>query len=148
MVTTTLYVRQQKRHRCIEQSFGVCGRGRGRMIWENGIKTCTISYKNKSPVPVRCRIQAVWGWCTGMTQRDGMGREVHGEHLYRMFRMGNTSTLMVDACLCMGKPIQYCKVKNNNNKNKISKRKYVYKKSIYTYSIILFLLKIRKICNM
>ena len=21
-------------------------------------------------------IQDVWGWCTGMTQRDGMGREV------------------------------------------------------------------------
>ena len=30
MVTMTLYVRQQKRHRCIEQSFGLCGRGRGR----------------------------------------------------------------------------------------------------------------------
>ena len=45
MVTTTLYVRQQKRHRCIEQSFGLCGRGRGEMIWENGIKTCIISYK-------------------------------------------------------------------------------------------------------
>ena len=29
MVTTTLYARQQKRHRCIEQSFGLCGRGRG-----------------------------------------------------------------------------------------------------------------------
>ena len=29
MVTITLYVRQQKRHRCIEQSFGLCGRGRG-----------------------------------------------------------------------------------------------------------------------
>ena len=25
------------------------------------------------------------GWCTGMTQRDGMGREVDGG-----FRMGNT----------------------------------------------------------
>ena len=24
-----LYVRHQKRHRCIEQSFGLCGRGRG-----------------------------------------------------------------------------------------------------------------------
>ena len=29
MVTITLYMRQQKRHRCIEQSFGLCGRGRG-----------------------------------------------------------------------------------------------------------------------
>ena len=29
MVTITLYMRQQKRHWCIEQSFGFCGRGRG-----------------------------------------------------------------------------------------------------------------------
>ena len=36
---------------------------------------------------VRCRIQEVWGWCTGMTQRDGMRREVGGG-----FRMGNTCT--------------------------------------------------------
>ena len=28
MVMITLYARQQKRHRCIEQSFGLCGRGR------------------------------------------------------------------------------------------------------------------------
>ena len=29
MLMITLYVRQQKGHRCIEQSFGLCGRGRG-----------------------------------------------------------------------------------------------------------------------
>ena len=29
MVMITLYARQQKRHRCIEQSFGLCGIGRG-----------------------------------------------------------------------------------------------------------------------
>ena len=29
MVTITLYARQQNRHRCMEQSFGLCGRGRG-----------------------------------------------------------------------------------------------------------------------
>ena len=48
MVTITLYTRQQKRHRCIEQSFGLCGRGRAGMIWENGTKTCIISYKKKN----------------------------------------------------------------------------------------------------
>ena len=38
MVTITLYVRQQKRHRCIEQSFGLCGGlVGGAMIWENGL---------------------------------------------------------------------------------------------------------------
>ena len=50
-----------------------------------------------------------WGWCTGMTQRDGMGREVGGG-----FRMGNTCTTMVDSCQCMAKPKQYCKVKKIN----------------------------------
>ena len=29
MVMITLYAREQKRHRCIEQYFGLCGRGRG-----------------------------------------------------------------------------------------------------------------------
>ena len=29
MVMITLYARQQKRHRCIGQCFGLCGRGRG-----------------------------------------------------------------------------------------------------------------------
>ena len=29
MVTITLYTRQQKRHWCVEQSIGLCGRGRG-----------------------------------------------------------------------------------------------------------------------
>ena len=47
-VMTTLYVRQQKRHRCIEQSFGLCVGG---MIWENGIKTCIISYKKRIASP-------------------------------------------------------------------------------------------------
>ena len=29
MVTITLYAKQKKRHRCIEQTFGLCGRRRG-----------------------------------------------------------------------------------------------------------------------
>ena len=32
MVTITLYTRQQKRHRCIEQSIGLCRR---RRVWDN-----------------------------------------------------------------------------------------------------------------
>ena len=43
MVTITLYVRQQKRQRCIEQSLDSVGEGEGGMIWENGIETCIIS---------------------------------------------------------------------------------------------------------
>ena len=51
MLTITLYVRQRKRHRCIEQSFGLCGRWRGEMIWENGIETCITSYKKQITSP-------------------------------------------------------------------------------------------------
>ena len=43
--------KKQKRHRYIEQSYGLCGRGRGGMIWENGIKTCIILYKRQIASP-------------------------------------------------------------------------------------------------
>ena len=59
------------------------------------------------------RILEAWGWCIEMTQRDGMGRKVGAG-----FRMGNTCTPVVDACWCMAKPIQYCKVNNNNKLRK------------------------------
>ena len=89
MIMITLYERQQKRHRCIEQSFGLFGGG---MIWENGIKTCIISYKKRIASP-GCRIQDAWGWCTGTTQRDGRVRDVGGG-----FRIGNTCTPVMDSC--------------------------------------------------
>ena len=47
MVMITLYVRQQKRHRCIEQSFDSVEEGEGGMIWENGIETGIISCKKR-----------------------------------------------------------------------------------------------------
>ena len=39
----------------------------------------------KTPVQVRYTILDAWGWCTGMTQREGMGREEGsgwGTHVY------------------------------------------------------------------
>ena len=47
--------------------------------------------------------QGAWGWCTGMTQRDGMGRQVEGgfrmgEHMYNrdgfMSMYGKTTTIL------------------------------------------------------
>ena len=49
--------------------------------------------RNESPVQVQCRIQEAWGWYTGMTQRDGIGRDVGGG-----FRMGNTCIPVADSC--------------------------------------------------
>ena len=47
MVMITLYARQQKRHRCIEQSFGLCGRGRGWDELGEWHETCIISHKKQ-----------------------------------------------------------------------------------------------------
>ena len=66
------------------------------MIEENDTETCIISYKKRIASPGS--IQDAWGWCTGITRRDGTGREVG-----RGFRMGNTFTPMADSCQCMAK---------------------------------------------
>jgi len=53
------------------------GEGEGGMIWENGTETCILSYvkqiASRSMHDTGCS-----GWCTVMTQRDGMGREWEG----------------------------------------------------------------------
>ena len=71
--------------------------GEGGMIWENDIETCIISYKKRLASPDS--MQDAWGWCTGMTQRDGIGREVQdGEHVYTrggfMLVYGKTNTIL------------------------------------------------------
>ena len=86
MVTITLYARQQKRHRCIEQCLDSVGEGEGGMIWENGIETCIISYKKRiassgSMQDTGCLGLMHWddpeGW-----YGEGGGRGVHdGEHM-------------------------------------------------------------------
>ena len=55
------------------------GEGERGMVWENGIETCKISYVKQIASPglmhdAGCSL----GCCTGMTQMDGMGREVGG----------------------------------------------------------------------
>ena len=79
--------------------------GEGGKIWENVIETCKISCMKRVAVQVRCTILDAWGWCTGTTQRDGMGREEGGG-----FRMGNTCIPVADSFGCLAKLIQLCKV--------------------------------------
>ena len=67
------------------------GEGEGGMIWGNGMDTCIISYKKRIASPGS--IQDARGWCTGMTRRDGTGREEAGG-----FRMGNTCMPVEDSC--------------------------------------------------
>ena len=63
------------------------------MIWENDIETCIMSCKKRIASLGLIQDTDAWGWCTGMTQNDGMGREAGGG-----FRSGNLCTPMVDSC--------------------------------------------------
>ena len=66
------------------------GEGEGVMIWGNGMETCIISYKKRFTSPGS--IHGPWGWCPGMTRRDGMGREGGGS------RIENMCTPVADSC--------------------------------------------------
>ena len=87
IVIISLYGRQQKRHSCIEQSFGLLGEGKGGMIWENAIETCILSYVKRITSPGSMHGTR----CLGLVHRDnpegwdgeGSGRGVQdGEHMY------------------------------------------------------------------
>ena len=54
------------------------GEGEGEMIWENSIETCILSQVKQITSPGWMHETSARGWCPGMTQRDGMGREVGG----------------------------------------------------------------------
>ena len=64
-----------------------------------------LIYLSNLPVQVQCTMLDAWGWCTGTTQRDGMGREEGGG-----FRMGNTCIPVVDSFL---KLLKIKKIKKN-----------------------------------
>ena len=105
MVTITLYVRQQKRHRCIKQSFGLCGRGRG---WDDlgewhgnlHIIVCDTNCQSRFDAWDRVLGAGALGWPRGMWW-GGRGRGVQdGEYMYTV----------ADSCQCMAKPLQCFKV--------------------------------------
>ena len=87
MVMITLYVRQQKRHRCIEQLLDSVGEGEGGMIWENGTETCIISYMKRVASPssmhdTGCLGLVHWDNSEGWYGEGGGRRVQDGEHMY------------------------------------------------------------------
>ena len=101
MVMMTLYARQQKRHRCIEQ-YSV-GEGKGGMVWENGIERCILSHVKRIASPglmheTGCSGLVHWddpeGW-----YREGGGKRVQdGKYMYTcggfMSMYGKTNTIL------------------------------------------------------
>ena len=72
------------------------GEGEGGMASESSIKICTSPYV-RWRVGVCCMMQETQSWCSVMTQKGGLGREVGGQ-----FRsQGNTCIPMADSCSCM-----------------------------------------------
>ena len=78
MVMITLYAKQKKRLRCIEQTFGLCGRRRG---WDVSREQHRNMYIIKGETDPQSRLvheTSAQTWCTGKTQRDRAEREVGG----------------------------------------------------------------------
>ena len=98
MVMITLYAKQKKRHRYIEQTLDSVGEGEGGMFQENSIETCILSRVKQITSPGWMHETTARTWCTGKTQRDRVEREVGGG-----IGMGNTCISMADSCQCMTK---------------------------------------------
>ena len=97
MLMITLYAEQKKkRHRFIEQSFRLCGKGEGGMVQENSIEICILSWVKQITSPGWVHETNARTWCTGKTQRDRVERVVGGGT-----GMGNTCISKADSCQCM-----------------------------------------------
>ena len=69
MVMITLYAKQKKRHRCTEQTFGLCGRRQGWNVRENSIETCILS--RVKPAQVECMRQVLGAGALGRPRGIG-----------------------------------------------------------------------------
>ena len=74
------------------------GEGKGGMFRDNSIKTCILSRVKQITSPGWMHETSAQTWCTGKTQRDGVGREVGGG-----IRTENTRKSMANSCQCMTK---------------------------------------------
>ena len=74
------------------------GEGEDGMFSENSIETSILSRVKQITSPGWMHETSAQGWCTGKTQRGGMGREAGGG-----IEMGNTCKSMADSCQCMAK---------------------------------------------
>ena len=112
MVMITLYAKHKKRHRCTEQTLGLYGRRRGWDAVREQHWNKILSRVKQATSPDWMHETSVQGWCTGKTQRDGMG---------------NTCKSMLFHVNIWQKPLQYCKaislqlIKINEKQNKDTK---------------------------
>ena len=99
MVMITLYAKQKKRHRCTEQTFGLCGRRQGWDVSREQHRKCILSIVKQITSPGWMHETSARTWCTEKPQRDWVESEVGGG-----IEMRNTCKFMADSCQCMTKP--------------------------------------------
>ena len=102
MVTITLCTRQQKRHWCIEQSSGLCGRGKGRddlgeWHWNMYIIIYETNHQSRFDAWYRMLGAGALGWPRGMVRGGRQEGVQDWEHVYTrggfMLMYGKTNTI-------------------------------------------------------
>ena len=103
MLMITLYAEQKKRHRFIEQSFGLCGRRRGQDDMGDCTETCKLSYVKQISSPssmhdTGCSGLVHWDDPEGWDVEGGGSGVQDGEHMYTHGRFmsvyGKTNTIL------------------------------------------------------
>ena len=137
MVMITLYAKQKKRHRCIEQTFGFCGRRRGWDVSREQHRNMYIIYLgwNRSPAQVGCMRQVLGPGALGRPRGIGQrgrweGGSAWGIHVKPWLILVNV----------WQKLLQYCKVislqlKKKNTTLSIQKTKIVASSPINSWQI-------------
>ena len=99
MVMIALYAKQRKRHRCTEQTFGLCWRRRGWDVSREQHQNMYIIYGERDHQP---RLDA-GDKCSGLVHWEDL-EDSGGERGGRRIGMGNTCKSMADSCQFMTKP--------------------------------------------
>ena len=81
------------------------GEGEGGIFRENSIKTCILSIVKQITSPGWMHETSARGWCTGKTQRDGMGRRQEGRSGWGI----HVNPWLIHVNVWQ-KPLQYCNV--------------------------------------
>ena len=104
-IMRSLHAGQQRRHKCEEWTFGLSGRRRGWVIWENGTETCITICETDDQCRFGAWFRAPKAGALGHPRRVGCGG---------MWERGSGLGGHMSTCdwfiLRYAKPSQYCKV--------------------------------------
>ena len=120
MVSITLYAKQKKRHRCIEQTFGLWEKARVGCFERTASKHIYYQGWNRSPAQVGCMRQVLGPGALGRPRGIGSRRRWEGGSEW-----GTHGNPWLNHVNVWQKPLQYCKVislqliKINGKKNSL-----------------------------